>query len=109
MSTNQEGASQNQSADGQDRRHQKSQGNQRWRNDNCYKYDKRGYHTKFCRSKPVEGNAAMSSKMFNEPDEDLDVQVYFGVEECAFCCTTDQKDELTLTTVNTNFINYNVD
>ncbi|KAL3511011.1 hypothetical protein ACH5RR_030412 [Cinchona calisaya] len=33
----------------------------------------------------------------------------FAVEECAFCCTTDQKEELALTTVSTNPINYNVD
>ncbi|KAL3510895.1 hypothetical protein ACH5RR_030296 [Cinchona calisaya] len=32
-----------------------------------------------------------------------------AVEECTFCCTTDQKDELALTTVNTNPIHYNVD
>ncbi|KAL3501348.1 hypothetical protein ACH5RR_035800 [Cinchona calisaya] len=83
MSTNQGGAGQNQSADGQDRRHQ--------------------------RSKPAESNAATSSQNVNEPYEDWDVQVSFAVEECAFWCTTGQKDELALTTINTNHINYNVD
>ncbi|KAL3509865.1 hypothetical protein ACH5RR_029266 [Cinchona calisaya] len=38
-----------------------------------------------------------------------DITPNFAVEECAFCCTTNQKDELALTTVNTNPINYNVD
>ncbi|KAL3537350.1 hypothetical protein ACH5RR_000716 [Cinchona calisaya] len=60
-------------------------------------------------SKPVESNAATSSQKVNEPNEDWDVQVSFAVEECIFCCTTDQKDELALTTVNINPINYNVD
>ncbi|KAL3508929.1 hypothetical protein ACH5RR_028330 [Cinchona calisaya] len=73
MNTNQGRAGQNQSADGQDRKHQ--------------------------RSKSAESNAATSSQKVNEPDKDWDVQVSFAVEECAFCCTTDQKDELALTTV----------
>ncbi|KAL3500377.1 hypothetical protein ACH5RR_039470 [Cinchona calisaya] len=50
-------------------------------------------------SKLAEGNATMSSQKVNELDEDWDVQVSFAVEECAFCCTTDQKEELALTTV----------
>ncbi|KAL3512455.1 hypothetical protein ACH5RR_025172 [Cinchona calisaya] len=109
MRTNQGGVGQNRDADDQDRRHQRSQGNQRWRNDNCFKYGKKGHHAKFCRPKPAESNAATSSQKVNEPDEDWDVQVSFAVEKCAFCCTTNQKDELVLTTVKTNPINYNVD
>ncbi|KAL3519833.1 hypothetical protein ACH5RR_017982 [Cinchona calisaya] len=38
-----------------------------------------------------------------------DVKVSFAVEECAFCCTIDKKEELALTTGSTNPINYNVD
>ncbi|KAL3502821.1 hypothetical protein ACH5RR_037270 [Cinchona calisaya] len=68
-----------------------------------------GHHAKFCKSKLAESNAATSSQKVNEPDEDWDAQVSFAVEECAFCCTTDKKDELALTIVNTNPINYNVD
>ncbi|KAL3516967.1 hypothetical protein ACH5RR_023869 [Cinchona calisaya] len=60
-------------------------------------------------SKSAKSNAATSFYRVNEPDEDWDVQVSFAVEECAFCCTTDQKDGLALTTINTNPINYNVD
>ncbi|KAL3529034.1 hypothetical protein ACH5RR_008356 [Cinchona calisaya] len=109
MSTNQGGSGQNQCADSQDRRHQSSQGNQRWRNDNCYKCGKKGHHAKFCRSKSTKGNATTSSQKVNEPDEDWYVQEFFAVEECAFCCTTDKKEQLALTTVSTNPINYNVD
>ncbi|KAL3503325.1 hypothetical protein ACH5RR_037774 [Cinchona calisaya] len=56
-----------------------------------------------------DGVMTIATNVVNEPDEDWDVQVSFAVKECAFCCTTDQKDELALTTVNTNPINYNVD
>ncbi|KAL3498103.1 hypothetical protein ACH5RR_040835 [Cinchona calisaya] len=56
-----------------------------------------------------DGTMTIAINVVNESDEDWDVQVSFTVEECAFCCTTDQKDELALTTVNTNPINYNVD
>ncbi|KAL3533857.1 hypothetical protein ACH5RR_007378 [Cinchona calisaya] len=56
-----------------------------------------------------DGSMTIASNVVNEPDEDWDVQVSFTVEECAFCCTTNQKDELALTRVNTNHINYNVD
>ncbi|KAL3497929.1 hypothetical protein ACH5RR_040661 [Cinchona calisaya] len=56
-------------------------------------------------SKPAESNATTSSQKV----KDWDVQVSFAVEECAFCCITNQKHELALTTVNTNPINYNVD
>ncbi|KAL3504937.1 hypothetical protein ACH5RR_034778, partial [Cinchona calisaya] len=38
-----------------------------------------------------------------------DITPNFAVEECAFCCTTDQKEEFALTMVSTNTINYDVD
>ncbi|KAL3506325.1 hypothetical protein ACH5RR_031707 [Cinchona calisaya] len=50
------------------------------------------------RPKLAEGNPTTSSQKVNEPNKDLDVQVSFVIEECAFCCTTDQKEELALTT-----------
>ncbi|KAL3519528.1 hypothetical protein ACH5RR_017677 [Cinchona calisaya] len=56
-----------------------------------------------------DGAMTIASNVVNEPDEDWDVQVSFAVEECAFFCTTNQKDELALTRVNTNHINYNFD
>ncbi|KAL3517033.1 hypothetical protein ACH5RR_023935 [Cinchona calisaya] len=61
------------------------------------------------RSKPTEGNAITSSQKVKEPDEDWDVQVFFAIEQCAFCCTIDKKEGLALTTGSTNPINYNVD
>ncbi|KAL3501894.1 hypothetical protein ACH5RR_036343 [Cinchona calisaya] len=38
-----------------------------------------------------------------------DIMPNFAVEEFTFCCITDQKDELALTTVSANPVNYNVD
>ncbi|KAL3504894.1 hypothetical protein ACH5RR_034735 [Cinchona calisaya] len=38
-----------------------------------------------------------------------DITPNFAVKECAFCCTTDQKEEFALTMVSTNTINYDVD
>ncbi|KAL3504699.1 hypothetical protein ACH5RR_034540 [Cinchona calisaya] len=60
-------------------------------------------------SPPTEGNAATSSQKLNEPDEDWDIQVSFAVEEFVFFCTTNQKEELALTMISTNRVNYNVD
>ncbi|KAL3525256.1 hypothetical protein ACH5RR_013628 [Cinchona calisaya] len=50
----------------------------------------------------ISSSEAYQEGKVNEPDEDWDIQVSFAVEECAFCCTTDQKDELALTTARKN-------